>query len=369
MKKIYTIFFAALLTTIIFSQTPQKMSYQALIRDAGNVLVTNHEVGIQISILQGSATGTPVYVETQNPTTNANGLVTIEIGAGTPVTGTFEGIDWSAGPYYIKTETDPAGGTNYTISGTSQLLSVPYALYSKTSGTSPELESLKDFVYSKFPPPTNGLVAYYPFNGNANDESGNGFNGTVNGATLTTDRFNTENSAYSFNGENNFINLGNLGGYSSHSFSGWFKIEGQQDGWGVLVSKLYNDLYFAMNSEIRIDPDYGEGYKVSVQVGTGTIWDGPIMNNTVNSESWHNFVFIYDDNEKTIKVYIDNSLFGSKIVTGYSDEALTPTYIGARPYWNGPTVFFFKGKIDDVRIYNRALNSAEIQSIYHDGGW
>jgi uncharacterized protein (TIGR02145 family) len=102
-------------------------------RDAGGKLITNHAVGIRISILQGSVSGTPVFVETQTPTTNTNGLVTLEIGSGTPVTGNVTGINWANGPYFIKTETDPVGVANYTISGTSQLLSVPYALYAKTA--------------------------------------------------------------------------------------------------------------------------------------------------------------------------------------------------------------------------------------------
>jgi hypothetical protein len=95
--------------------------------------VVNTSVGIKISILQGSASGTAAYVETQTTTTNANGLATLAIGGGTPVTGTFAGINWASGNYFIKTETDPTGGTNYTISGTSQLLSVPYALYAGSS--------------------------------------------------------------------------------------------------------------------------------------------------------------------------------------------------------------------------------------------
>ncbi len=136
MKKIITLFAATLLTVNVFAQSPEKMSYQAVIRDASNALVTGTPVGMQISILQGSSSGTAVYVETQTPSTNANGLVSIEIGAGTVVSGTFSTIDWTAGPYFIKTETDPSGGTNYTITGTSQLLSVPYALYAKTSGSS-----------------------------------------------------------------------------------------------------------------------------------------------------------------------------------------------------------------------------------------
>ncbi|PHS10343.1 MAG: hypothetical protein COA88_02560 [Kordia sp.] len=112
-----------------FAQAPQKMSYQAVVRDAANGLIANQMVGMQISVLQGSDTGTPVYIETQTPTTNANGLASLEIGTGNIVSGTFASIDWSTGTYYIKTETDLAGGNTYTISGASQLLSVPYALY------------------------------------------------------------------------------------------------------------------------------------------------------------------------------------------------------------------------------------------------
>jgi hypothetical protein len=98
-------------------------------------LVTNQIVGMQISILQGSANGTAVYVEAQTPTTNANGLASIEIGGGNLVSGNFASINWVNGPYFIKTETDTAGGTNYTITGTSQLLSVPYAMYAANAGT------------------------------------------------------------------------------------------------------------------------------------------------------------------------------------------------------------------------------------------
>jgi hypothetical protein len=138
MKKNLCIVVALLLTcyfqlSTAFGQSPNGMSYQAVIRDASDNLVTSQTVGMQISILQGTANGTPVYVETQTPTTNANGLVSVEIGAGTLVSGDFSTIDWANGPYFIKTETDPAGGTSYSITGTSQLLSVPYALYAKTA--------------------------------------------------------------------------------------------------------------------------------------------------------------------------------------------------------------------------------------------
>ena len=133
MKKIYTVIAGLLLTASVFAQAPEKMSYQAVVRDASNSLTTNQAVGMQISILQTTATGTAVYVETQTPTTNANGLVSLEIGTGTVVSGDFTTIDWANDTYFIKTETDPTGGTTYTITGTTQLMSVPYALHAKTA--------------------------------------------------------------------------------------------------------------------------------------------------------------------------------------------------------------------------------------------
>lgn len=131
MKKICVIVFAVMLTANGLAQAPLKMSYQAVIRNSSNQLVTSQAVGIKVSILKGSVTGTSVYTETQTPNTNANGLVSIEIGGKAG----FDAINWADGPYFIKTETDPAGGTNYTIIGTSQILSVPYALHSTTAET------------------------------------------------------------------------------------------------------------------------------------------------------------------------------------------------------------------------------------------
>ncbi|MCV9929159.1 hypothetical protein OIU83_15950 [Flavobacterium sp. LS1R49] len=133
MKKITLALLLLSSFTILFAQTPQKMSYQSVIRKTDGTLVTGTLVSIKTSILLGSASGTATYVETQTTTTNNNGLATIEIGGGTPVTGTFAGVNWGAGSHFIKTEIDPTGGSNYTISGTSQLLSVPYALYAGSS--------------------------------------------------------------------------------------------------------------------------------------------------------------------------------------------------------------------------------------------
>ncbi|MFT5054464.1 MAG: hypothetical protein ACI97X_001490, partial [Oceanospirillaceae bacterium] len=137
MKRIIlSIILLATVSVAAFAQAPSTFSYQAVVRDATNDLVISSTVGTRISILQGTSASTAVYVETHTPTTNANGLISLQIGDGLVVgLGTFAAIDWSNGPYFIKTETDPTGGTAYTITGTSQLLSVPYALYAETSGT------------------------------------------------------------------------------------------------------------------------------------------------------------------------------------------------------------------------------------------
>jgi hypothetical protein len=161
MNKIMTICAAFLMTASMYAQSPNKMSYQAVIRNSSNALVTNSTIGMRISILKTSPTGTAVYVETQTPTTNANGLVSIEIGGGSVVSGNFSVIDWANGPYFVKTETDVTGGSNYTITGTSQLLSVPYALHAKTV----EIDNVQD-----------GDTTYWKVNGN-NLYYNNGFIG------------------------------------------------------------------------------------------------------------------------------------------------------------------------------------------------
>ena len=152
MRKLFTIAIAVLACVSAYAQAPQRLSYQAVIRNASNELVTNAPVGMRVSILQGNAAGPAVYVETQTPTTNANALATIVIGAGTLVSGNFTGINWGTDTYFIKT--DPAGGTNYTISGTTQILSAPYALYANKAGdAAPAGAAGGDLTGSSYPNP------------------------------------------------------------------------------------------------------------------------------------------------------------------------------------------------------------------------
>jgi len=133
MKKLYTFLALFFIVVMVAAQSPQKLSYQSIVRNSSGKLVSNANVGIRFSILQGSSTGSVVYSEIFVTTTNVNGLVTIAIGTGISTTGSFNTIDWSQGPYYLKTETDPTGGTNYSITGVSQFMSVPYALYAENA--------------------------------------------------------------------------------------------------------------------------------------------------------------------------------------------------------------------------------------------
>ena len=157
MKKISTLAVILFTTLTMYCQTPELMSYQAVVRDADSELLADQAVGMKISILEDTASGTPVYVETQNPSTNSNGLLSLQVGAGTVVSGDITTIDWANHDYFIKTETDPTGGENYTIAGTSQILSVPYALLSKNV--------INDLVDDADNDPSNEYNTGFTFNG------------------------------------------------------------------------------------------------------------------------------------------------------------------------------------------------------------
>lgn len=133
MKKIFTILFILIASIAIKAQSSDNISYQAIVRNAENELLVNQKVTVAISILQGSASGTNVYAEMHTTSTNTNGLITLLIGNEAATNGDFSTINWSAGPFFVQTDIDPAGGSNFTISSTSQLLSVPYALHAKTA--------------------------------------------------------------------------------------------------------------------------------------------------------------------------------------------------------------------------------------------
>jgi len=137
MKKAIFTFLGMIMMFIFISQlnaqVPQAFNYQAVARNATGDLLDNQTVGLQLTIHQGSSSGTVVYSETHTLATNQFGLFTVAIGQGTVVSGTFATIDWSTGNYWLQVQMDPAGGTAYADMGTDQLLSVPFAMYSDGS--------------------------------------------------------------------------------------------------------------------------------------------------------------------------------------------------------------------------------------------
>ncbi|WP_292487825.1 FISUMP domain-containing protein [Methanohalobium sp.] len=136
MKRLLLLILVLVLTTGITSaQSPDMFNYQAVARDDQGNVIANQSIGIKISILQGSANGTVVYEEEHTQTTNEQGLISLMIGNGTTISGTFSDIDWSTGSFYLEVAMDETGGTSYSTMGTTQLVSVPYAKYADSTGS------------------------------------------------------------------------------------------------------------------------------------------------------------------------------------------------------------------------------------------
>jgi NDP-sugar pyrophosphorylase family protein len=194
MKKLLFSLFFMLTFSAVMAQAPQRISYQSVIRDANKVVVASSPVGIKISLLQGTATGPAVYVETHSSTTNANGLVSLEIGTGTAVSGTFAGIDWSNGSYLIQTETDPTGGTNYSIPGIAALNSVPYALNAANATKLQRAVTINGVAFdgsSNVTIPATGAV---PYTGATQAVDLGGYDLKVNGVTVGRGKGNEESN-------------------------------------------------------------------------------------------------------------------------------------------------------------------------------
>ncbi len=135
-RLIFSLFFLAIMG-YSFAQAPQAFNYQAVARDASGNVLQAQPLGIRISLHMISATGPVVYSETHSPTTNQYGLFTLAIGTGAIVDGLFDTIAWGKNQYWLQVEMDPAGGVTYTDMGTSQLLSVPYALFAERTKALP----------------------------------------------------------------------------------------------------------------------------------------------------------------------------------------------------------------------------------------
>lgn len=145
MKKLYTLFIL-FLSLFVFAQAPQGFNYQATVRNSSGGLIVNQNVNFKFNLMQNSATSVPVYSETHYVPTDDLGAVNLVIGQGTATTGTFSAINWGSGNYYMGIELNTGNG--YIAMGTTQLLSVPYALYALNAGNTGNSPSIgKSTVY------------------------------------------------------------------------------------------------------------------------------------------------------------------------------------------------------------------------------
>jgi PKD repeat protein len=264
---------------------------------------------------------------------------------------------WDFGDGEVSTQQNPSHmystAGSYTVSLT--------ATNSFGSNTETEENYITVNEPASEPIPTDGLVAYYPFNGNANDESGNGNNGTVYGATATTDRFGQEKKAYNFVGDNvNRITLSPFAPPSVISLSIWFYPTTSGPS-GLNNSVLFSNIYGGRNYDnIYVGMQNGLiNFLIRNSAGTGFII---YSNSSISLNQWNHLVCIIDE-QKQLRMYLDNVL-----------QTQTNTWSGS---YNGQTVTNignnvndddnFDGSLDDIRIYNYALTSSEINTLYHEG--
>ena len=207
--------------------------------------------------------------------------------------------------------------------------------------------------------PVNGLVAYYPFNGNANDESGNGNNGTVNGATLTEDRFGKSNNAYSFNGTSSYIDIpSGIGVQAPNKFSYSFWCNTSSS---TTTMRMINHVFTNIGNYASVEIVAG---KIFLRIDTGPNVKSIATSGTYSDGKWHHVAVIH--NSDSLYLYIDSTSAGA---VAYSTTVVSSgtgeTYFGK--YSTGQ--FYYNGLLDDIRIYDYALSRTQIDSLYHDGGW
>jgi hypothetical protein len=204
--------------------------------------------------------------------------------------------------------------------------------------------------------PTSGLVGWWPFNGNANDESGNGNNGTVNGATLTTDRNSKSNSAYLFNGLSNYISgtISNFNNTTITTFSAWLNYAGDAGG-------KPNDTYFQYGQYGQHTFAYAYNYSgknLDLHSKCFSITPYPTIN---LNNSWHHVVVV--DSLTITKVYVDGNLESI-----YSTGIASNCYLGSNYFEMGASTGdnqYVTGKLDDIGIWNRALSQQEISALFN----
>ena len=408
-----------------------QFNYQAIVKDSNGNVLTNSQVKFKFTLMEVTSTSTPVYVEEHTVTTPADGVVNLAIGGGTASSGNFSDIDWSlavfikeeldlGGAYqdmgtrqfasvpvaeYAKNTrgigfqnqalfideliASSVSITSLSVSNTIEVgngiisggtvTATSFAGYGSsllwsqgsTQTLSEKIDDLAQLIIgnnvSFWSIPSNGLIAFFPFDGNVNDVSGNNNHGTVFGATLTTDQNGNTESAYEFNGASS-IDLGNsdsLNPSNSISFYSDF-----------LISQSFSNNYI-LGRNPDSSSDYGYNFGIvgddntqSLRFGLGNNSSGSNINDIsanvdLNKNQWYSLAVTYDGTQ--VKFYLNGSLVSTENLTlqdGIHQNDYN-TFIGKyRPNGGSNGLQFFKGKLDNVGIWNRALTHQEIQNLY-----
>ena len=242
----------------------------------------------------------------------------------------------------------------------------------KTDGTSESFE-ISEIEMITFEDIDTSLVAYYPFNGNADDESGNGNNGTVYGATLTEDRFGNDSCAYYFDGENDYIFVTDsdiLDLTTEGTIMGWINIPSAFSppfgGTGLVNKMLHSSIFPSYDFMIGHTASFGAG--ISDGENCLHIYSINTPSDSMYNDTWHLLTFTWDS--ENLSLYFDDNLDNSIVnITNGAQITDWDVYIGRRAYASSTNWKYFEGKIDDIHLYNRALSETEIQNLYYEGGW
>jgi hypothetical protein len=383
MKKILNVLVLSLISTCFFGQVPNSFKYQAVLRDTTGKLKTNTTAKIEISILKGSSSGTAVYTEVIDTVTNAFGVVNLEIGSKNA--STFSKVDWAKGPYFIQIKVD-----NVVLSAT-QLLSVPYAKYAEKAGNfDADYLILKDSKGNKYSINVDTLgqlkttkitidtilVAYYPLNGNANDESGNSRNGILHGTTDTTGikSFAKKFSNSFYPNHYDYIEIPNVLNPSEFSLNFWINVTDTSRAQNIFYLSNYNN-WVTANFGLFVGHDGRfEIFINGLDLRTSDYSHQSLVDNKFNStflnstpielKKYINITLIYKNN--SVLLYLNGVLDASysnvnkQIGTITSKIKIGVCPIDASPYFAYPLF----GALDEIRIYKRALLSSEITELY-----
>jgi len=298
---------------------------------------------------------------TLNGSVNANGasaIVTFEYGKTT-----------SYGQTVTATQSPVTGNsdTNVSIGITGLIAGATYHFRVKAENSAGTTNG-SDMTFTTIAaPPIDGLVGYWSFTGNANDESGNNHHGTVNGPALTTERFDVANGAYSFDGVNDYIAIAPsslVDNETAATLSFWLK-RGADDDYGLPIHT---------GNQGRIQTSVSKN-SVSVGVTTNSNYDGSapsefgVTYDFIQTQ-WNHIILRYDGAGKTLQIYI-NGEFKKETFAEGNIWAAQGCYLAFGVYYlfGSPNHGYYKGILDDVRLYKRALSNSEIQSLYHEGGW